>query len=193
MRDGERDNAAMDCFSGKLLVAAPRLTDPNFTRTVILVVHHEAEGAFGLVLNRAGDKRVKDVWARHVHEPCPVDQPVMIGGPVEGPLIALHGNATLGEREIVPGVFFTSDRDLLVAVVAAGEPPLRVYSGYSGWGEGQLEGEVSAGDWLVATADGEVVFGDDDGLWHRASRRAADEQLVKALHVRHVPRDPGLN
>jgi putative transcriptional regulator len=183
----------MDPLSGKLLVAAPRLGDPNFKQTVVLVVHHEAEGAFGLVLNRVGDKRVKDVWARHVHEPCPVDQLIMLGGPVEGPLIALHGNATLGEREIVPGVFFTSDRDLLVAVVAEGKTPLRVYSGYSGWGEGQLDGEVASGDWLVASADGELIFADDDGLWRQASRRSADEQLVRSLHVRHVPREPEMN
>lgn len=183
----------MESLSGKLLVAARRLDDPNFRRTVVLVIHHEPAGAFGAVLNRPAAERLPEVWERTVEQPCSLDIPLHIGGPVEGPLMALHADPPRSEQEVVPGVHFSRLRDHLVALVSEASLPLRVLAGYSGWGGGQLEGEITRGDWGVASATAEIVFGATAGMWELVSRRAADEALVAGLRIRNVPHEPWHN
>lgn len=183
----------MDSLSGKLLVASPHLPDPNFARTVVLLIHHEDQGAFGLVLNRPSNKNLKALWDEAIHAPCPVDLPVMIGGPLEGPLMAVHANPALSEREIVPGIHFATHKDLLTALVAEGCQPLRVFTGYSGWGQGQLEAELEAGAWTVTDATCDFVFGDEATLWRRVAKHISDEILVEGLRVKHVPEQPWYN
>lgn len=183
----------MDSLSGKLLVAAPDLSDPNFARSVVLMVHHEDEGAFGLILNRTGRRRLAEVWEDAIQEPCPADLPLSIGGPVAGPIVAVHANPLLSELEILPGVHFAAQKELVAAVVAEGCPPLRVFAGYSGWAGGQLEEELEQGSWLVTGAHTDLVFGDEDTLWRRVGRRISDDALVDILRVRHVPEQPWHN
>jgi putative transcriptional regulator len=183
----------MDSLSGKLLVASPDLADPNFARSVVLMVHHEDEGAFGLILNRTGRRRLGEVWEDAIEEPCPADLPLSIGGPVAGPIVVVHGNAALSELEILPGVHFAAQKELVAAAVAEGAEPLRVFAGYSGWAGGQLEEELEQGSWLVTDARTDLVFGDEDTLWRRVGRRISDDALVDILRVRHVPEQPWHN
>ena len=183
----------MDSLSAKLLVASPRLTDPNFGRSVVLVIHHASDGAFGLVLNRPGPERLPAVWEQALQEPCRIDLPLYVGGPVEGPVVALHGDPRFSEEEVLPGLHFTRQRDHLLALVAEGGEALRVFAGYSGWGPGQLEGELARGDWGVVEATTLDVFGDDTTLWTGVSRRAADAALVRTIGVKHVPPRPWHN
>ena len=183
----------MSTLSGKLLIAAPRMSDPNFGRSVVLVIHHERDGAFGLVLNRPGGQRLAAVWEETVQEPCPLDAPLYIGGPVEGPLMALHTDRHRSEKDVAPGVHFARDKDHLLALVAEAHQPLRVFAGYSGWGRGQLEQELERGDWTVTTATAPLVFGDEAAMWRRVSRHAADEAIVATLRIKHVPGEPWHN
>jgi putative transcriptional regulator len=185
--------ASMGSLSGKLLVASPALDDPNFARTVVLLVEHDKGGALGLVLNRPGAKHLEALWDETVHGPCPPDLSVMTGGPLEGPLLALHTDPVTGEREIVPGIYLAMRKDLLVALVRDAHPPLRIFIGYAGWGAGQLEAEVAAGDWTIAAATDEFVFGDTDSMWRRVVRHIADRQLAATLRIRHVPVKPWHN
>lgn len=183
----------MDTLTGKLLIASPRLDDPNFGHSVVLVVHHEREGAFGLILNRPGEQRLASVWEQAVEEPCPIDLPLLVGGPLEGPLLALHGDADHSELEVVPGVHFARRKDALQWLVNASSQPLLVFAGYSGWGRGQLEGEIDRGDWTLTDATPAFVFGEETSMWRRVSRHAADEALVSSLHIKHVPHAPWHN
>lgn len=183
----------MGSLSGKLLVASPDLTDPNFARTVILVVEHGAGGALGLVLNRAGPTRLEAVWDETADGPCPAGIPAMAGGPLEGPLMVVHGPAADAQREIVADVSFSMGADRLVALVAEGCLPVRVFVGYAGWGGDQLEDELRAGAWTVATATADFVFADPDTLWDRVTRHVADTRLAAALRIRHVPAEPWHN
>ncbi len=183
----------MDSLAGKLLIAAPDLRDPNFMRAVVLMIHHDEEGGFGVVINRPAGTSLDAVWQDALHEPCPGDQPLMIGGPVEGPLVALHDDPGRAEHTIVPGVCFTRHKDHIVDLVGDAWSPLIVLAGYSGWGGGQLEAEMETGSWIVADASSELVFGDVATLWQRAMRHAADERLVEWLRIRHVPDQPWHN
>lgn len=180
----------MTSLTGKLLVASSDLEDANFKQAVVLVIDHDDQGAFGLVLNRPSTVMLKSAWEQWTHEPCAIDSPLLVGGPVQGPLSALHSDPTRSEREVVSGVFITRDRDLLVALVAAETRPLRVFVGYSGWGPGQLENELDTGSWSITPATSGVVFGDDSTVWLRMTRHIADERLRGWLGVRHATPRP---
>src|SRR5437763_4202248 len=144
-------------LAGSFLVARHVLRDPNFARTVVLLLAHNGDGAFGLVLNRPATA-----------EGLPF--PLFIGGPCPSPgLLMLHGHADWLEeadepegagRELAPGVFM-GDADSFRRVTES-EPEegvrFRVFRGYAGWGGGQLEGELAAGAWALANANAKVLF-----------------------------------
>ena len=183
----------MGSLAGPLLVAAAKLNDPNFSRTVVLLVEHDRGGALGLVLNRPSDDRLETIWDETAHGPCPSDLAVMNGGPLEGPLLALHANPAMTERDIVPGVFLAMRKKLVIKLVHDDQVPLLVFAGYSGWGAGQLESEVAAGDWGIAPATSDLVFGDQHSLWQLATTHVADTNLAAALRIKHRPAKPWHN
>jgi len=139
----------MRSLAGQLLVASPRLPDENFSRSVVLIIHHDEHGALGVVLNRPADSTVREVWESLSDDPCDSDEPVHIGGPVSGPLMALHTNEECAESEVLPGVFFATHRDRLNRIVQEPEFLFRIYNGYSGWASGQLESELKFGGWML--------------------------------------------
>ena len=159
----------MSSTRARLLVATPEMSDPNFFRTVVLMLEHNEEGAMGLVLNRvydAGAEEVVPYWADHLKPPgnlhCggPVSADSIVGLariPVAGldgtaPLVGLVGVLDLYRQpEELPGV-----------------DSVRLFSGYSGWESGQLDAELDAGGWIVVNADPDDPLTDDpDGLWGR--------------------------
>ena len=176
------------------MVASPRMGDENFDRTVILMLQHSDEGALGVVLNRPSGRSVAEVWDIVGQSECESDDPVYVGGPVTGPLIAVHTNDLFSEEKIFKGVFFAAQRDYLEQVVADGDDRYKLFSGYAGWGPGQLEEEVSAGAWYWIHADYDFVFDADEyELWQTAVRRVGRRFLADTLDIKHVPDDPSLN
>src|SRR5436190_3140807 len=142
----------MGSLQGNFLIASPHLGDGNFNRSVVLMVKHDEEGAFGFVLNRPTGSTVAEIWKLIAEQPSDCEQPIYLGGPVQGPLMAVHALASAAETEILSGVYLSAHKDQLREVVAAEKAPFRLFSGYSGWGAGQLEGELEAGGWLVSPA-----------------------------------------
>ena len=186
-------------LKGTLLVAAPELVDPNFVRTVIFIAEHTPEGAFGLVLNRPGRMRVSDVWQSLSEEPCPLEACTYAGGPVqENAVTFLHGFGDLmpeGES-VVPGVYLGSEADLLKRVVNRSAEPsneageVRVFCGYSGWGPGQLDGEMESQSWLTVPADAEHVFSSNpEHLWSHVISSIGGAFKFYSM----MPPDPELN
>jgi putative transcriptional regulator len=155
----------MVSLAGSFLIARSVLKDPNFHQTVVLLLQHGTEGAFGLVVNRA---------ARVDNLPFPVFQ----GGPCssEG-FMMLHGHEEWVEKsalpidnQVAPGLFL-GDADCFRRVTEDdGEPALRyrVFAGYSGWGPDQLENEMVAGAWAVVPANADLLFETPpDELWQK--------------------------
>ncbi len=140
-------------LAGKFLVAKPILRDPNFVRTVVVLLAHNAEGALGLVVNRPAEE----------DEELPL--PLFDGGPCSSTgLFLLHGNEAWadpeGRQEIAPGVF-VGDAAVFERAGKAGSEVrqrVRVFRGYAGWGSGQFERELAVGDWAVMSANGEMLF-----------------------------------
>jgi putative transcriptional regulator len=183
----------MKSLKGHFLIASPYLADPNFVKAVVLLVHHDKEGAFGVVLNRPADSTVQDLWEKVGQSPCESEQLVLVGGPVPGPLMAVHSDLSLAETEIIPGVYFAAQRDNLEKLLQQQEHPYRIFVGHSGWGAGQLENELKQGAWLTAPAKPEHVFYDDTDLWKKVRDQVGDSMLVEFLGIEKPPKDPNLN
>jgi putative transcriptional regulator len=178
---------------GHFLVASPHLMDPNFARTVVLLIQHDRDGAMGVVLNRSIDKTIQQLW-EEVHEgPCENQQHLNLGGPVSGPLIALHTDANLGEMEVLSGLFFSADRQHLDRLVKEENLRLKMFIGHSGWGGGQLENELRQGAWLTVPASLDEVFEDEQELWRSVTHKIGKQMLVSMLHIKDVPDDPTVN
>lgn len=157
------------------LIAETELQDPNFFRTVVLMLHHNEEGAFGLVINRESEVVVGDVIEGVEHSPAAA-LTVYVGGPVQQNYVfVLHSG--IPERyhsehveSPCQGVYFEpsfqhvldymNSEDYL-APEEDSSPRIRVFAGYSGWGAGQLERELEEDAWLVHPARGDLVFGPD--------------------------------
>lgn len=184
---------------GSLLVATPKLADPNFRRTVVLVVDHAPEeGTLGVVLNRPTEVPVAQVlppWADLATGPSVVFR----GGPVALDsalaLASVPGQGEpLGWRRLdgAPGVSRVGlvDLDAPPEVLAAEVGQLRVFAGYAGWGSGQLEDEVESGAWYVVAAEPADAFADDPtDLWRAVLRRQRGDLALVAT----FPDDPTMN
>lgn len=184
----------MKSLQGQLLVASPHLPDPNFYHTVVLMIQHNEQGALGVVLNRPSASSVREVIARVSDVPCSTDDPIGVGGPIEGPLMAVHQLRSCSETEVFDGVFFATQRDNVLQLVQREDSPFRIFSGYSGWAGGQLEGELKAGGWLTVPANAQYVFHTElDQLWKKATQEIGARILGSTLNIKHIPDDPSMN
>jgi len=182
----------MDSLAGNLLIAIPDLHDPTFSRTVVMLVQHDEQGASGLVLNRPSDVTISQVWDEVSAVPCDCQDLVYMGGPVEGPLIALHEKFHSDENFVCPECYVSTGREALNLLVNQSTANFRVYSGYSGWGPGQLENELEQGGWFTYPAASQHVFDSPDGLWRQLCEQIGEDVLGR--HVGKVmPTDPALN
>jgi putative transcriptional regulator len=182
-----------DRLKGRLLVATPALVDENFFRTVILVVDHNEEGAAGVVLNRPTSTELGgplEDWRGLAAAP-PL---VFVGGPVQpdGAVCLARsapGAPPPGFKPVVDGLGVV-DLNVRAEDMRAGVDRLRVFAGYAGWGEGQLERELAEGAWYVLDADPEdALTSEPGGLWRFVLRRQGGQLAL----VSSFPADPTMN
>ncbi|MDB5389835.1 MAG: hypothetical protein JWM11_5481 [Planctomycetaceae bacterium] len=160
-------------LTGQFLISAKHLRDPNFYKTVVLMVEHNKSGAMGLIVNRPSIVTVSRALQGHFELPD-TDQVVFTGGPVEkAALFILHDSPDFDgtESSVVPGLYVGNSASVfeeIVRAVADGTSHLkfRIFAGCAGWSAGQLEGEISRGDWLTVPATTEVLFHEDPyAIW----------------------------
>ena len=151
------------------LIAMPSMADPVFGGTVVYICEHNERGALGVVINKPTDMTMENLFERielslthdgHVSDHS--KQPIMFGGPVqEGCGFVLHapiGNYA-ASLKVTDELAFTMSRDVLEAFASSEGPDrLLISIGYSGWGPGQLENEISNNGWLTVRADSNVMF-----------------------------------
>jgi putative transcriptional regulator len=180
----------MDSTKGKFLIASPKLADPNFSRTVVLMVQHDEKGALGVVVNRPLDVTVQQACEQVLGTGCEVSGVLHHGGPCEALLMVVHTDESNAETEIVPGLFFTTAKDSVEQLLENPMAEMKFFVGYSGWGPGQLEGEFETGSWTLTPATPERVFGPIENLWTRLTTEA---NLSKWVDPRRIPEDPSVN
>jgi putative transcriptional regulator len=183
----------MRSLRGQFLVASPHLVDPNFYRSVVLMVQHDESGGLGLILNRPTGKTLRDIWSMISDEPCTCESPIFLGGPVRGPIAALHSRQDHANVEVLPGLYYTVDGTAVSEVIQNDATPYRIFIGYAGWAPGQLDSELKAGGWLTTHVSQGEVFGEAEQLWQGVSRRIGREFLQSTVKPRVVPDDPSLN
>jgi putative transcriptional regulator len=177
--DGLAQSPSRRSLTGRLLVATDTMRDPRFTRTVIYILRHRAEGAFGLVVNLP----IGEVPIARTLRPFGLEVPpgsgdvrVHYGGPVEDRRgFVLHTRDWSGEgTEVIDDHFaITEDPRVLQAIARKAGPRRALFClGYAGWGPGQLDAEMTAGAWGVAPADERLVFDEDpQQKWIEATTR----------------------
>ena len=183
----------MSTLQGNLLVASPKLGDPNFFRAVVLLVKHNDEGSLGLILNRPSNIHLKEVWGKVSETPCSTEALIFHGGPCPGPLMAIHTEEFLAESEITPNVYFAASKDKLEHLVLRPSEAARFYAGYAGWSAGQLDAEMIEGAWFSGPAEKQQVFWPSDDLWDNVCRKLSATTRLAGIKVKHEPPDPSLN
>ncbi len=180
----------MESLRGHLLLAGAALWDPNFRRSVVLIAHHDEEGAVGVVLNERANVTVSEAIPQ-LGSLVPPDEPLYVGGPVEpeaAVVIADFEDPSVAEIIALDSIGFLPpetepDADL-------GVRRARVFAGYSGWGPGQLEAEMREGSWIAEPAAPDDVFPSDPSrLWDAVLKRKGSAFDL----LRSMPVDPTMN
>ena len=182
-------------LAGQLLVATPALVDGHFRRAVVLVLDHDDDGALGVILNRRTQIDVDEVlpgWSTSVSDPGGVYE----GGPVAtdsalgvGLLAAEPDEEPIGWRRMFGRVGLI-DLDVPATVIEQALAGMRIYAGYAGWGDGQLESEIEEGSWLVLEAsEGDLLHGAPENLWRDVLRRQDNDLRMLSTY----PDDPSMN
>lgn len=155
----------MQSLQDHFLIAMPSMADPNFNETVTYICKHDAEGAFGLVVNRPSDLSLGEMLgqlAMELTDRSIAERPVMHGGPVEPERgFVLHRSDRTYEATLVASsdIKLTSSPDILAALGrGSGPEPVLVALGYAGWGRGQLEVELASNTWLTVPANPAIIF-----------------------------------
>jgi putative transcriptional regulator len=183
----------MAYLGGQLLIATPQLLDPNFSRTVVLLLDHDEDGALGVVLNRPSDLPLVAVlpgWSDAVSSPAQL----FSGGPVS-PESAVAVGVRSGQEDVTGfrpliGDFGLVDLESEPEALLPGLVGLRVFSGYAGWLSEQLESEIAEGSWYVVGASTrDVLHPDPETLWREVLRRQPGE----LAYVATFPDDPSMN
>jgi putative transcriptional regulator len=180
-------SASIEGLAPGFLVAMPQLQDPNFVRSVVLMLKSTSAGAFGLVINRVGQLNVADLCEQQdIPYAGSRQRRVMIGGPVEqdSHLLVLHGEDALygpgAEQEMViaPEIRLVTAVEGLRSLAGRSEGRYRCYLGYAGWGPEQLQHELSQGAWLPLSCDAGYVFDEaPSAVWSKALRRAGIDPI----------------
>jgi putative transcriptional regulator len=185
----------MPSRKGHLLVASASLSDPNFCRTVVLIVKDDDEhGTLGVVLNRRTEATLRDAVEDQVLSTLVSDAPLYKGGPCEAILSIVHTQPDAGDSDVIDGVYFSSHRDSLEQLIGSDEADAaeqrKFFIGYAGWTVGQLSAEIEAGGWLLAPATREQIFDEREDQWNKL---ITELTLGKWVDVDHMPDDPSMN
>ena len=176
-------------LSGTLLVASPRLSHTPMAEAVVLVIQDSDEGVFGVQLNATATSQQASEFQEFTQLPSTRDS-LMIGGPLNGPVMALHQNEDLAEVELRDGVFVSCSQDALQMLVedeadaadnhslipVEGSPlNYRIVMGVAGWQTPQIHAEIDAAMWYPIQCDADIVFENTETMWVKALRRYGDD------------------
>jgi putative transcriptional regulator len=173
------DAKPANSLAGQLLVAAPNLGDLRFDGAVVYLVHHDASGAFGVVINHPlRSQKFADLLAAVGQNSTTAtgEVKVFLGGPLETEIgFVLHTTDYSNDMTFrVDSRFALTSNAQILRDLAAGKGPKQslIAFGYAGWAPGQLEDELGHNDWYVAPADAALLFdADRDSVWQRAFDR----------------------
>ena len=177
------DSPEIASLAGQLLIASPNIGDPRFAHTVILMVKHDKDGAFGITINRpVGEKSIASLLEAPGEDVSDIEGTLSVfaGGPVQPELGFVVHSAEYRRDETIDvdeHVAMTASRQILRDIGHNHGPQKSLFAlGYAGWGPGQLENELARHDWFTAPEEPKLIFDDDRAnLWEDAMARRTRE------------------
>jgi putative transcriptional regulator len=180
-------------LQGMFLLDSGQLGGSFFQRTVVLVCRHDAEGAFGLVLNRSTGNHVGEMIVADLPDTLK-RSPLFLGGPVQPTALSfLHTDQFLPHADVLPNLSLGHSLDELIEIGESfsATKKVKLFAGYAGWSPGQLESELKSQAWLTFPASLEMVFETPaDQLWPSILRKKGG---WKNRLLAQMPEDPSLN
>jgi putative transcriptional regulator len=180
-------------LKGQLLLDSGELAGSFFQHTVILICQHDAEGAFGLVLNRTSGSKVGEMVVADLPDTLK-EYPLYLGGPVQPATLSfLHSDNFIPDANVLPNLSLNHSLDDLVDLGESFSPTkkIKLFAGYAGWSPGQLENEMERKAWLTHPASLELVFEPlPENLWQNILRQKGG---YKNRLLAQMPDDLSLN
>lgn len=208
----------IESLKGKLLVASSMVTDPMYAGGVCLIVHHDEENLIGVMLNRPLKPTPEALAAVLGEQPnaCDSDTPTSrlappetgdeefgnpqspwrmlhFGGPLSGPVVAVHPISQYGDVETGQGIYVAAQKHHLEHLVRDQQGPCRLIVGHLGWEGNQLQAELDRGIWHVVPATTETVFSPAQDMWPHIIRRATSGSLARWIGVKDIAQAAELN
>ncbi|WP_075081518.1 YqgE/AlgH family protein [Mariniblastus fucicola] len=166
-------------------------------RTVVLVLQDSDEGIFGVVLNRPATPDMLLAWQQLADQPTFAAERLVSGGPVQGPVLALHSKQELAEVEIQGGLFVSVQQNAIERLseleLSEENSAFRIVLGAVNWESGKLQHELDQGSWFVVDGDPSLVFSDPTKLWERSVRQYGADSIRSLTGISQFPADPLLN
>jgi len=181
---------------GKLLVTSPKVPRGfAMSETVVLVLQQNEDGVFGVVVNRPAPEEALDAWQEV--SGAVNRQPLVAGGPVSGPVLALHQQRELAEMEFHGGLYVSVQKEAIARLGQSDSVnstlPYRIVLGAVNWNGVSLASEIEAGLWTVMDGDPNLIFGNPSEMWFKCARICGRRTLSWVTGVNGFPRNPLLN
>lgn len=183
-------------LAGSLLVASPKLADPMFGKSVCLLVEQTPQGIAGVLLNRPVISDVGPLWQQLAEGSSKTAEPprhLHFGGPVSGPVVAVHDQELLAEDEEGGGIYVAAQMETLKKLVYVSPDHYRLFVGHATWSLPKLQEELAQGLWYIVPAVPDLVFAADEEMWIRSIRRAGSLLMQHLTGAKHLPPDPQAN
>jgi len=180
-------------LKGTLLVSTERMQGSRFEKAVVLLMQDDDKGTFGVTLNKPANKKVRQAWTKLTGESISDQQEIVAGGPLQGPVIALHQDPTMYDLEMMGGLYVSAKVDKLQQLTNQFDNPYRIIVGIAGWKPGQLSNEVNDGCWYLLPFDVDLVFDDPEWMWDFCMQECGRHQIADIVGHDNIPFDPSLN
>jgi len=182
----EASDASRVSLAGYLMVASSGIQDPVFARSVCIIVEHTRERSVGIMLNRRLSIKTDGLWNELLEGEGVSVNPasyINFGGPLDGPLLAIHNDERLAEGGNNQGVFLSAQTETLKKLAMATPTQCRLFVGNIVWASRKLETEIVSGDWHVLPAIPELVFCDEQSMWQHAIHAVAEGIISAATGI----------
>ena len=184
---------ATNLVPGTLLVASTGLKETPFHKTVVLVLQNNEKGTFGAVLNRPATESIRDAWQHLTGADCEEDI-IVQGGPINGPVYALHQVPQIADHQITDNLFISAEKEAFETLLIGEEiPSFRIVFGVAAWQPGQLQQEVESGLWFSMEVSANEVFEDPQWHWERSLKRYGQRQLCSVVGPLQFPSNALMN
>lgn len=153
----------------------------------------DEKGTFGVTINKTADDKVRQAWSKLTGGPVADEQSIVAGGPLQGPVFALHQDPTLCDVEMPGGLYVSAQVDKLQQLTNQFDNPYRIVIGIAGWKPGQVLNEVDSGYWYQMPLDVDTIFDDPEWMWDFCLQECGRRHIADIVGSDNIPFDPSLN